>query len=265
MYIKQKIDNISREINSSPFDYNDLRSSYLDHMFGVFNINYLQWCAIYSANSIEKAIVKEADRVILDSFLSIVKSEGYFSSISNSINRGLFLDSWSTFEFFLTYICNELFQEPTKTKMFEHDFKKVVKILSRHDLSDEELLKLRGCLVDKHLTHLPVTRKYEKLYSLYKSHYKGNWDEDYEFLVFFGKYRNSMHTNYIYHGEDKNYDILGIRYDFVNGQTIRPNRQLHVADMIDLAVKLKDTAMRLFNSIQHSGLLEYPADQIPEV
>ncbi len=111
---------------------------------------------------------------------------------------------------------------------------------------------------------MSVTRKYEKLYSLYKSHYKGDWKEDYEFLAFFGKYRNSMHTNYIYHGEDKKYNILGITYEFVNGEAIRPDRQLHVADMIDLAVKLKDTAMRLFNSIQHSDLLEYPADQIPE-
>lgn len=149
--------------------------------------------------------------------------------------------------------------------MFEHDFKKVVKILSWYDLSDEELLKLRGCLAEKHLTHLPVTRKYEKLYSLYKSHYKGNWNEDYELLVFFGKYRNSMHTNYIYHGGDKQYDILGIRYNFVNGHAIVPNRQLHVADMVDLGVKLKDTVMRLFNSIQYPGLLKYPADQIPEV
>lgn len=268
LYIKQKIDEISSEIKSCPFENNDLRISYLDHMFGVFNINYLQWCAIYSASAIEKAVVKQADRVIFDAFLSIVKNNGYFTNINNSINRGLFLDSWSTFEFFLTYICNELFKEPTKeptkTKMLEHDYKKVVKILSRHDLSNAELLKLKGCLAEEHLTHLPVTRKYEKLYSLYKDYYKGNWDEDYEFLAFFGKYRNSMHTNYIYHGTDKNYNILGVNYDFINGEAIRPNRKLHVADMIDLAVRLKDIAMTLFNSIQHPGLLEYPADQVPE-
>jgi hypothetical protein len=267
LYIKQKIDDISREIESSRFDENDLRHSYLDHMFGVFNINYLQWCAIYSASAIEKAVVKQADRVIFDAFLSIVKNDGYFTNTNNSINRGLFLDSWSTFEFFLTYICNcnEILNEPTKTKMLEHDFKKVVKILSRHDLSEEESLKIKGCLVNKHLTHLPVTRKYDKLYSIYKSYYNGNWEEDSEFLAFFGKYRNSMHTNYIYHGVDKVYDILGVRYEFINGQAIRQNRRLHVADMIDLAVKLKSTAMSLFNSIQHRGLLEYPADQIPEV
>ena len=265
LYIKQKIDDISREIDSCSFDYNDLRSSYLDHMFGVYNINYLQWCAIYSANAIEEAVVKEADKAILDAFMSIVKKEAYFSNIRNSINRSLFLDSWSTFEFFLTYICSKLFDEPTKIKMLEHKFKKVIKIFPQGSLTDEQLIKLNDCLVEKHLTHLPVTRKYEKLYSLYKSHYQGDWKEDYEFLAFFGKYRNSMHTNYIYHGEDKSYNILGINYSFINGEAIRPNRQLHVADMIDLAVKLKDTAMRLFNSIQHSGLLEYPADQIPEV
>ena len=73
LYIKQKVDDISREIDSCTFDNNDLRSSYLDHMFGVFSVNYLQWCAVYLADSIEGATVKEDDRVILDAFMSIVK------------------------------------------------------------------------------------------------------------------------------------------------------------------------------------------------
>ena len=257
---------MGKEIDSCPLSSNDLRTSYIEYMYSVLLVYYYQLNTNHAAKIVKDApIGLTAEQLsILETFVGTVEENAHFYSIRNSNNRGLFIDSWSAFEFFLTYVCEQLLNETDKASLLEYDYKEIGKILSRYEVNEGDTQKVKKLLIKGSLTHVPVARKYNKLYSLNGSHYGGDWNEDKVFLEFYGKYRNTMHTNYIYHGTSKQYKILGITYDFTDGNPIGQSKFPDERNMFDLALRLKTVGRLLFDSIQYSGLLEYPADKVPQ-
>jgi hypothetical protein len=159
-----------------------------------------------------------------------------------------------------------LFDEDTKEALLGDDLKKIEKVLDNYQLQAEDRKKIEKAFAKKeHLTHLSVNRKYEKIYSIYRENYSGNWNEDKEFLEFYGKYRNSMHSNYIYHGKDKEYTFSGNTYYFVNGEAISHSREPDLKEMFDMALTLKITCKRLFDAIQYPDLLPFPSDKVSQL
>ncbi|MFD1873887.1 hypothetical protein [Hymenobacter bucti] len=263
-YIKQETDKLVAEIHSHPLSTDDIRRSFLELILHTFNLYYIQWDTIQSARIIQpKPIpVTKEERYILNVFVNSVVEKQYYQMRSNSNYRNLFLESWSTFEFCLTYLCEELLDEVTKKELLEYDLKEINKTLLKYNLSDADNQKIEKIFYRNHLTHVPVTRKYNKLYSLYKKFYTGNWTEDSAFLEFYGKYRNCMHTNYIYHGKDKEYTFFGITYFFIDSEVVSQNKEATSSNKLDLAIQLKNICRRLFDAIQHPGLLPFPADKV---
>ena len=263
-YIKNAIDELGSEIDSYPLKSEDIRTSYLELTFSVLDLYYRQCCSLYSAKIIqEKAIdATEDEEAVLNIFLGSVSNTTTFYSVLNNINRSLLVDSWSTFEFCLTYMCDSLFDGDAKKHLLEYDLREVDKILSKYAISEGDRRKIEKKFIKGHVTHVPVVRKYGKVYSLFKDNYSGEWEEDSEFLEFYGKYRNCLHTNYLYHGNDKKYTFLGTTFIFENGEPVAHSKQPDIKEMFDLALKLKSTCRKLFDAVQYTGLLPYPSDKV---
>ena len=265
-HINNGLKNLLAEIEALPLGTEDMRTSYLELTLHVFNLYYIQWNTVQSARIIaqKRFLVTEQERYALSVFGTSVSDPSFFHMRRNSAYRGLLIESWSTFEFCLTYLCDLLFTDEVKKALLEEDLNDIDKMLSVYSLSEPHKQKLNKIFVRGHLTHVPMTRKYNKLYSLFKRHYSGNWIEDSSFLEFFGKYRNTMHTNYIYQGNNKEYIFLGTTYHFVNGEAVSHSNEPTIDNMFDLAVKLKDTCKRIFDAVQHPEVIPFPSDQVQQ-
>ena len=264
LYIRQELDKLKNEIDAYPLKTDDLRTSYIELTYSSLELYYRQWCSVYSAKIISKKEIDLTDKEkeILEIFIGAVSNNTAFVSVRNGIHRSLLTETWSVFEFCLTYICGQVFDAETKNELLEHDFKEIGKILTRCQASEADTKKAKKLFSKGHLSHVPVNRKYNKLHSIFTDNYNGDWEIDKEFLEFYGKYRNCMHTNYIYHGNDKEYTFLDTTYTFTNGEAVAHSKEPDITDMFKLSLLLKTTCRRLFDSIQYTDLLEYPADKV---
>ncbi|QNH62617.1 hypothetical protein [Hymenobacter sediminicola] len=261
-YIKNSLKELEIEISNYPFKSEDWRTSYLELTYSSLEIYYRHWCSIYSSQIVsEQNLSKEQEKIVED-FKSTTKNMTLFYSTRNSFNRSLLTEAWSTFEFSLTYICEQLFDENIKNELLEEDFNDLMKLLSTYSISEQHLTKIKKNFSKKHLTHVPVTRKYNKIYSIFKHNHSGDIESDRRYLEFIGTYRNCIHTNYIYHGNNKEYSFHGTTYYFVNGEAVSHSKEPDITSMFDMAIELKNVCRRLFDSIDYPGLLEFPADKV---
>jgi hypothetical protein len=265
-HISQEIKNLVAEIKAHPLSTEDTRRSYLELTLNVFNAYYIQWNTVLAARIIagKQFSVTEEEQNTLSIFNKSITDLNFLYTRRNGAYRGLFIESWSTFEFCLTYLCDFLFSDEVKKELLEQDLNEIKRVLASYSLSEAHMQKVVKMFYRDHLTHVPITRKYNKLYSQFREHYIGDWIEDSSFLEFFGKYRNTMHTNYIYHGKDKSYTFLGITYYFENGKAVSQSVDPNINNTFDLAVKLKNTCKRLFDAIQHPELIPFPSDQVQQ-
>jgi hypothetical protein len=264
-YIQQGLEQLVAEIKNHPVPSEDTRRSYLELTLHTFNLYYVQWNTVQAARVIQQKsfpIVQSEGKILLIFAESV--AEESFVMRRNSAYRGLLTESWSTFEFCLTYLCEYLFDGAIKDDLLNYEFNEVCNIIKNKELTEPERRKLEKKFIKDHLTHVPMVRKYSKIHAAYEDYYQGDWGEDKLFLEFYAKYRNSMHTNYIYHGNDKQYTFLEITYTFTNGEPIEHSEEPSINNMFDLALKLKDTCKRLFDAIQYPGLIPFPEGKVQQ-
>lgn len=263
-YIEAELKGLQAEINAYGISSDDIRTSYLELTFSVLDLYYRQWISITAARIIKEKYVElsQDELSVFEAFVGSVTDITTFYSVRNSSFRNLLIDSWSTFEFCLTYLCVSLFDEKATEDLLEEDFRKISIILSKYDVANDDRKKILRKYSTDHFTHLSVNRKYEKIYSIYKKRYNGDWSEDSKFLSFYGKYRNCMHTNYIYHGQDAEYTFDGVQYRFINGEAVDHSKEPDIKEMFNLTMRLKSTCKRLFDAIEHPGLLPFPSDKV---
>lgn len=265
-YIREKLIEYEKEVENLPFEQNDLRKGYFEHIRTTLHLYYKDFCWMTLISHINSGNVQfdlETTQDFmphLDFLSSTTRHEYSFYNSRNRANRSLLTESWSNFEFALTYIADKIFDDTTKEKLLSFDSAEVLRITSSYNISEGHILKINNLFKRKHLTHVPVTRKYNKLYSIYKENFKGNLNADRAFLDFFGKYRNGLHTNYIYHGNDFIYNHNGVEYRFFNGQSVTHNIQLDFRHHFDLVIELKNVCLRLFNSIKTDIVLDAPLE-----
>ncbi|MFD2785019.1 hypothetical protein [Hymenobacter rubripertinctus] len=263
-YILDKLNDLGNEITIYPLKSEDLRKSYLELSFSTLELYYRQWCSIYSSIIIADKEVELTDeeRKIIEVFVATKSDTTTFYSLRNSTNRNLLTESWSIFEFCLTYVCEQLFTDEIIHSLLEYDYKEIENILNKYNLNQSDSNKVKKIFSRGHLTHVPVSRKYNKIYSIYKNNHTGSITDDKLFLEFYGKYRNCMHTNYIYHGKSKEYSFFGTTYWFNDGEAVAHSKEPDITDMFNLALHLKDVCKRLFDSIEYTDLLRYPEEQV---
>ena len=127
------------------------------------------------------------------------------------------------------------------------------------ELSEKEDGEIRKLTVKNHLTHVPITRKTDFLFK--KSNgYSRNQNQDKEFLRFFGKFRNTQHTNFIYYGNDYEFKFEHSHFVFRDTKLVKwtdpfsPSPNLYFY----LIHELKEIWKELIRTIEHKDLIQYP-------
>jgi hypothetical protein len=173
-------------------------------------------------------------------------------------HRNLIISSWSAFELLVTTLCENILPIDIKNELLSFQFDEIKK-----RLKVEENAEIRSKFSKKHLTHVPMPRKCNKLFSLIQNNYSRNRKEDEQFLGFLGDFRNTMHTNFIYYGsKNKKYVFNTIEFCFIPNKLVRyndstpygPTLPLDIIDRliaISLAISL---ALNIENKIRYPDL-----------
>jgi hypothetical protein len=177
----------------------------------------------------------------------------------NSLNRNFILDAWSTFEICVNTFCEGVCTEPEIDKLLNHKFSDLKKILPKDKLTDFDLSELKSKLKTQHLTHVPIVRKTDVLFKKVQG-YSRNVEDDKKFLSFFGRLRNTMHSNFIHYGNSFEYTFGSAKFKFDNGELVKwhdpfePTPKLYFY----LVGNLKDIWTALIKSIKFDGVIYYP-------
>lgn len=173
--------------------------------------------------SIEENLSTKTEDEVLKKYIneygqiSTVKKINF--SHRNQINRSLIIDIWSQFEFSITTICGSVLNDAEIDSLFKDRYEEIVKLIGQQNITADAQEKLKKKMIEKHLTHVSITRKSDKLFKYCKD-YKRDVNDDKRFLQFFGKFRNTMHSSYIYYGNDFEYVFDNIRTVFENGKPV---------------------------------------------
>lgn len=146
--------------------------------------------------------------------------------------------------------------ENQKAKLLRFQFDDI-----RKKLKIEEDEALRKKFAKQHLTHVPIARKYNKLFRIIRDKYSRPLKQDEHFLSFLGDFRNSIHTNFIYYGSaDKKYQFDEIEFLFVQRQIVRYNDPTPFGPTLYLNIfeRLVEISLEISLSINVADEIPYP-------
>lgn len=221
-FIIDWVENHRSIVKQFAFVENDVRLDF----FGLINDiaycyyrNYLLFeiSTLMSQKKISVDFVKNNKHIKAVEFLT----RGKETSLShfNSMNRQLLVDSWSTFEMCLNIFATSVLNQEEINKLLNTNYSNAVKAIGKNILSEEQLEKLKVSLTQENLTHISITRKIDSIFKIVKG-YSRNIQDDKKFLLFYLKFRNSMHSNYIYYGKSFEYEFGHAKFIFINEKQI---------------------------------------------
>ena len=261
-FILDWTENLKKEIAELPFNEDDIRKDFFGLLYDACDNYYKGYLLLEFSTFINEGKISfdnSISKVHVSRVLEIARYPILTASHLHYLNRNLLFDAWSTFELAVTTFCIALANEHEKEKLLHHQYRDIFKSLKGIDISQNSLLKIRDCVQKHHLSHVPITRKTDFLFTRAKYHFRDS-KKDRDFLLFMGKFRNTSHANFIYHGKDYEYKFGNARFKFENGKIVKwidpfePSPKLYFY----LIGQLKDIWAALINSIQHDKTILYP-------
>jgi hypothetical protein len=263
-FILKWTEDLKSEISRLEFSEDDIRKNFFGLLHDATYSYYLGYVSYNISLFINQGQIgydanisyykTHFDRLAEISKLPILKKDHL-----NSLNRSLNIDSWSIFELCTTTFCFSLCDQAEMEKLLSHQYAEVAKILKNNHLNTEEIDKLKKQLIKEHLTHVPINRKTDFLFKKAVNYYR-DVKKDKEFLIFFGKLRNTIHTNYIYYGKDYEYKFGNAHFKFENGMLVKwidpfePSPKL----FFYLVGELKEIWKTLITVIKFENTICYP-------
>lgn len=192
-------------VASLPLRRDDIRACFFLKVVGCLNSFYFNYLAIITMNLI--SIVKRLElppgvpsdyHQHIQNLINCLSKDTWRSGYRTDTNRHLIIDVWTAFE-----ICIDVFL--------------------RHMVSENELITssppvktLKGNIHKR--VHSTIKTKIDAIYTVAQYPPTRQINNDKEFLLFFAKTRNSMHNNFMYHGNDYEYVFRGVKVIFKNGK-----------------------------------------------
>jgi len=262
-YIKDQLELIKVRINKLDFKEDDIRKDFHGLIWDVLDNYYRGFTYFALTKYIADGQVKfDKELENLEDHLKhltgVMSDPELFASARNNLNRSIILDSWSVFEFCVSIITGYILKENVIIDLLAEDFQKVIKILKSTKVDTNSQAKLEKTLVKQHLAHVSINRKYNKLFSSVKSSYCRDINEDKQFLLFLGKYRNCMHSNYFYFGNYFEYEFGGVAFYFKNGEPIWNNKKYGIDLHFNIILELMEVFSELMDKLDYDALIPYP-------
>jgi len=257
-------EDLKKEIKDLKFERDDIRKDFFKLFYDSTYSYYLGYVSYALSSSIIKGNVAFKEnlssfKVHLDRLIEISQLPVLTKSYKNSLNRNLNIETWSIFELCVTTFCGALCDADELNKLLSYNFNDTQKILKESTIDDANLEKLKQKLIVEHLTHVPIQRKVDFLFKKAPNYYRDS-KKDREFLVFYGKLRNTIHSNYIYHGKNYEYKFGEAHFLFDKEKLVKwtdpfaPSPKLYIY----LSTQLKEIWKTLALSIKHEEKIEYP-------
>jgi hypothetical protein len=265
-YILKWTEELKAEIKLSEFANQDIRKDFLKLIYDNAYSYYRASIVFDLANFIIRG------KILFNNELSFyIEHFKRFADTANKellqrahlhyLNRSLLFDCWSAFELCVTTFCSGIVSTEKLEKLLSYQYNDVIKELRVTSLEPAVLQRLQKLLKKEHLTHVPIVRKTDFLFSSTKN-YPRNKEADKAFLIFYGKFRNTTHTNFIYYGKDYEYYFNGIHFIFQDSKIVKWNDQ-SFKTFFQLVTELKEIWKALSSSIDFKEVILYPDnDQI---
>ena len=209
---------IKKHIRTLKYPSGDIRYDFFTLIYDVLN-NYYYGCVVYELAQLinDHKIAFSEDiykhKVHIDRITEIAKIPMLERSYKASFNRSVIIDSWSAFEFCVTVTLEA--------------------VSGKQDLS-----------------RVPISKKINSIFLEISNSYQRSIKDDKLFLHFYRTFRNSMHSNFIYNGDNFRYEFEGITFIFRNHQAVVWNDDPRM--LPDLYVKLIDQLLRIFEAISEA-------------
>jgi len=263
-FILKWTEDLKAEIVELQFEMDDIRSDFFRLAYSSSYQYYKGYISYNLSLFIRQGKIAFNDNIssfsVHISRLAQVSQEPLLTqSHTNALNRNLIIDLWSVFELCVTPFCNALCEGIELEKLLNYNYTEIIKFLKKSALDETDRQKLKNHLVKENLVHVPITRKTDFLFNKTVNYY-GDIKKDKEFLIFFGKLRNTMHTNFIYYGKDYEYKFGDAHFIFKSGKLVKwvdpfePSPKLYFY----LVGRLKEIWKTLITSIKHDGIIFYP-------
>ncbi|TAG14741.1 MAG: hypothetical protein EAZ41_00580 [Sphingobacteriia bacterium] len=250
-------------INKIHFGENDVRKYYFGMLKSILLGYYHGYLSFETGNKIliNQSMLEALKfnpnqlQLLTQAFSSENSNHTYFSHH----HRNLIISSWSAFETLVTTVCETILPSEIKTELLSFQYDEIKKKFKL-----EENGEMRKKFSINHLTHVPMPRKCNKLFSFLEN-YSGSRKEDKRFLSLFGDFRNTIHTNFIYYGSKTNEYQFGetkfiftpnkvVRYSFNSSTPYSPLVYLNlVNNLIAISAKII-FAINFPNEIPYSDL-----------
>lgn len=263
-FILKWTEDLKAEISTLQFEKDDIRNDFFGLIYSTAYQYYKGYISYNLSLFIRQGKIAFNDnissfKVHIDRLAQVSQKPTLAQSHTNSLNRNLQIDSWSVFELCVTPFCYALCENHELEKLLNYSYTEVINCLKKSDLDESDSEKLKRHLIKENLVHVPITRKTDFLFNKAVNYY-GDIKKDKEFLIFLGKLRNTMHTNFIYYGKDYEYKFGHAHFVFKNGKLVKwldpfePSPKLYFY----LVGRLKEIWKNLITSIKHDEIIFYP-------
>lgn len=262
-YMNAELEDYKVHSEKLPFHPNDMRTVYHQLTFDILNNYYLHACfqelsrnagLLQLPDTIEKTFDLHWKRIV-----QLGEADLLQHSFRSSNNRRIVLDTWSAFEFAISELClYMLTQEEIDNLLLDQylQLKEKTKKLTVEAALDD---KMKQVLRKRHLSHVPITRKCDAIFKKAKDTYNHDIAFDKDFLLFFGRLRNCIHSNFIYHGSDTKYEFQGVEFVFEDNKTLCHNPvEFDSSYFYRMAAALGDVFTRITFAIRHDEIIPYP-------
>lgn len=261
-FIIKWVESLKQDLNNAPYVEDDIRKDFFGMVIDSAYVYYRNFLLIEISILINRKKIdlkKLAKNQHLIGVTVLIKNERSHQSHNNAMNRQFLIDTYSTFEMCVTALCQYTCAEEENQKLLETGYNDIIKLINADKLSAKELTKLKVAYTVNHLTHVPIVRKTDALFKKVKG-YTRDIKADKEFLRFFGKLRNAMHSNYIYSGKNYKYTFGHADFIFEDGKIITWQDPFKNSPKLYfyLAGNLNEIFKAITATIKYDGHIPYP-------
>lgn len=172
---------------------------------------------------------------------------------------------WSNFESCINQICKEkeVLNIDIFVKLKETEYLRIIEELRTLEIPEDVNNNLYIRFYRENIEQVSINLKTDQIYKTLKNKFidTAQIKSDKKYLEFYGRLRNSIHSNYVYYGNNFDFNFKGMKFQFENG---KPFKQDPISDLtfFHLSIELRNIYHRIIDHISCNNLI--PDENFPQ-